>query len=236
MRMEERNTDSALRFVVVDDAGRTSGLWYIKTAKNSDDVFLWELSTAGQFKISLHNEPTIDPGTSSQPWRLAMTREYAEAQDRPREVLWQGRPAPFAHGTILGPGVHIPRAFLQEADQMLPSRFVTYNVPGHAMNDGVVFRLILADNDRDLNAALARYQPFARLRRSGSGWVGVGTLESTMSASVIEAYEATVAEAQAAAESQGQPAVGRVVGVFTPDETGIPLLADLSSDSSSADL
>jgi hypothetical protein len=52
-----------------------------------------------------------------------------------------------------------------------------------------------------------------------------------MSASAVEACEFIVAKAQASAEQQGQPAVGRIVGVFSPDETGIPVLADLSSNS-----
>jgi len=228
--MEERDPDSPLRFVVVDDSGRTSGAWYIKTAKNSDDVFLWERTTAGQFKISLHNDPTTDPETLSQPWRLAMTREYAEAQARPREVLWEGRQAPFTHGTVLAPGVLIPRAYLTKPHQEPAPRFVRYTLPASNGADVVVFRLLLADNDAALNAALAPYRPFARLRRSGGGWVGVGTVQMPMSASAVEACEFIVAKAQASAEQQGQPAVGRIVGVFSPDETGIPVLADLSSN------
>jgi hypothetical protein len=233
--VEERDPDSPLRFVVVDGSGRTSGAWYIKTAKNSDDLFLWERTTAGQFKVSLHNEPTADPETLSQPlsqpWRLAMTREYAEAHAWPREVLWEGRQAPFTHGTVLAPGVLIPRAYLKKPDQEPAPRFIRYTLPAPNGADVVVFRLLLADNDAALNAALAPYRPFARLRRSGGGWVGVGTIQMPMSAAAVDACEFIVAEAEANAKQQGQPAVGRIVGVFSPDETGIPVLADLSSNS-----
>lgn len=205
-------------------------MWYIKTSKNSDDVFIWESTTATQYKVSLHNGPTVVPGTTSRPWRLAMTREYADSQGRPREVLWQGIPAPFIQGAILGPGVSIPYTYLKTPAQEPAPRFVRYRLPTSNGTGSVVFRLVLAATDFELDAALDPYQSFARLRRSSGGWVGVGTVERTMTPSAMEACESMVVAAKASAAEQEQPTDGRIIGVFSPDGTGIPLLVDLASD------
>lgn len=104
-----------LRFTVVDPAtGARSATWRVWTGKNVDDVFLCESVTGGDWKVRHHNEWN---------WRIAMTRERAQADDVQRVVVVEWRDLPN-RGWSEGAGVLIPCAYLRRSDEPLPDSVV----------------------------------------------------------------------------------------------------------------
>lgn len=113
-----------LRFVVVDPrTGNRSATWRVWTGKNVDDVYLCESVIGGDWKVSHHNEWN---------WRIAMTKERAQADGTDRVVIVEWRDGPD-RGWSEGAGLLIPCAYLRRSQDLIaPSVVQLPSSPAHS--------------------------------------------------------------------------------------------------------
>ncbi|WP_040491615.1 hypothetical protein [Ilumatobacter nonamiensis] len=200
----------ACKFAVVDPrSGDRSSIWRIWTGKNADDVYLLELNTGKDWKVSLHNEPGRETGEPA--WRIAMTGEGAEGLGRERAVVDHWIPEAPEDGWIEGVGILIPFAYLRPPAEALSPSVLPVQVLSPALS-GYCVRLFL-------EAPGAKAMPFppglpiAVFERCGGGRLYVLATPTRLEPRQIDAFELMCERARAERADVLEYPTDRFVGV-----------------------
>jgi hypothetical protein len=205
-----------LRFAVVDPSTDSrSATWRAWTGKKVDDVYLCESVTGGDWKVSHHNE---------WQWRIAMTKERAQADGIERVVIveWRDRPE---RGWSEGAGVLIPRAYLRPSDESLPPPVV--QVPTSPAHSCVRVRLLFEESGA-VGVRFGPGFPIGVLNRLGGGRVYVLADPVSVSARTEREMAALCDEARAARSPDETYPTSRFVWVVRLGEQ--PVQVDLTVD------
>lgn len=150
-----------LRFAVRDPlTGHRSASWRVWTGKNVDDVYLCESVTGGDWKVSHHSEWN---------WRIAMTKERAQAEGTERAVIieWRDR---AERGWSEGAGLLIPSAYLRPSQDPLPPSVV--QIPPSPAHSCMRVRLLFEEPGA-VGVGFGSGFPVGLLNRLGGGRVYV---------------------------------------------------------------
>ena len=205
-----------LRFAVVDPlTDNRSATWRVWTGKKTDDVYLCESVTGGDWKVTHHNE---------WKWRIAMTKERAEADgvDRVVVVEWRDRQE---RGWSEGAGVLIPCAYLRPSQDPLPPSVV--RVPPSAAHSSVRVRLLFEEPGA-VGVRFGHGFPVGVLDRLGGGRVYVLADPVTLSGRTHREMAAACDEARAGRSPTQTYPTNRFVWVVRLGEQ--PVQVDLTVD------
>ena len=124
----------AVKFLAEDPStGNRSSVWRIWTAPKTDDVYICETKTGGLFKASLHNE--------WGKWRIAMTKEEADAQGVQRPVLSERPRSAPVEGWSEGTAILIPCADLRASSETIRSDVI--RIPTSPKHSAMTIRLLM---------------------------------------------------------------------------------------------
>lgn len=202
-----------LKFVVEDPAtGNRSSTWRIWTGKTTDDVFICETESGGEWKTSLHN----DWGT----WRVAMTAEAADRRGTARVVLSeQDRPVPDAAGWAEGTALLIPCSDLRPSPAVISNDVI--RVPTSPSHSGIGVRLLLQEPGSSTFTALDNAFGLGVLERPNGGTLYVVAQTTSLSRELMTSLAEIRSDVRTTA-----PEAGRYVGVLAGDDQRI--LVDLA--------
>lgn len=210
------------KFAVVDrSTGHRSSTWRASTAKNVDQIYLMEMETGRDWKVSLHNEPGRDTGKPA--WRIAMTSEGAREQGIERQVVDHWVPNEPEDGWIEGVGVLIPFSYLRAASQPLSPSVV--QVATVDVCSGYYVRSFLADAGA-VPMGFPPGFPVAVIDRCTGGRLYILAEPAVLAERQNEAFEALCEESRRDRSDDLDYATDRFVGVIRSKEQR--LLVDLS--------
>jgi hypothetical protein len=134
-----------LRFAVVADDGRRSSEWRVWTGskKPSDDVYVSPMSSAGRFKISLHQDGYCQRGLTDA------IRRHVREEDRAALDKWDQGPE-VAPGWRYGYGVLFAESELRHIDRPLSSSTIKIQAPPRDASLGVGILIGDASTDPEL--------------------------------------------------------------------------------------
>lgn len=207
---------SPLRFAVVDPTtGNRSATWRVWTGKKVDDVYLCESVTGGDWKVSHHNE---------WKWRIAMTKERAEAEgvDRVSVVEWRDQPE---RGWSEGAGLLIPCDYLRGSEETLKSSVV--QIPTSPGRSCMRIRLLFEEPGA-LGVRFGRGFPVGVLKRLGGRRVYVLADPISVSGRTHREFSTVCDEARAARSPDQTYPTNRFVWVVRLGDQ--PVQVDLSVD------
>ena len=154
-----------------------------------------------------------------------MTSERAAAAGGARVVIWEGEVPVAMDGVLFGPRVVVCRRYLRPPSCRPPSPTVATRSPVDA--EGVVFRVMLADDEEALDDVLAQYSVVGRIRRCEGGEAAVGVRQVKLESQSYDTLEYLIEEARRSNDMRDAPGDARIIGVVTMDDGGFPLHADL---------
>ena len=203
-----------LKFVVEDPAtGNRSSTWRIWTGKTTDDVYICETESGGEWKTSLHN----DWGK----WRVAMTSDAARTKAIPRVVLTeQERRAPGGDGWSEGVALLTPCSDLRPSSEPIPVAVI--RVPTTPSHSAIGVRLLLQEHGSTTYTRLDDGFGIGVLVRPNGGAVYVVAQPTSLKRELIESMATTRSDARSAS-----PSGTRFVGVIVADEEQ-QILVDLA--------
>ncbi len=205
-----------LRFAVVDPAtGNRSATWRVWTGKKVDDVYLCESVTGRDWKVSHHND---------WQWRIAMTKERADADGIGRAVIVEWRDWP-EHGWSEGAGLLIPGAYLRPSNEPFPKAVV--QVPTSPIHTCVRVRLLFEEPGA-VGVRFGPGFPIGVLNRLGGGRVYVLAAPVSVSSRTEHEMAAVCDEARAERSPDKTYPTSRFVWVIRLGNQ--PVQVDLSVD------
>lgn len=153
-----------VKFVVVDTYAATrSSTWRVWTGKRSDDVFLLEVVSGSEWKLSHH----IAWGR----WRLARTKEAAARAGEERQVIGEWPRAEPQDQWSEGVSVLVRCADLRTAES--PVEETVVQVPTSPSHSAVAVRLFFEEPGGSAEMELPQAFPVGVLLRSNGGSVYV---------------------------------------------------------------
>ncbi len=205
-----------LRFAVVDaTTGNRSAIWRVWTGKKVDDVYLCESVTGGDWKVSHHN---------GWKWRIAMTKERADADGVDRVLVFEWRDQP-ERGWSEGAGVLIPCAYLRGSEESLKPSVV--QIPTSPEHSCIRIRLLFEEPGA-VGVSFGRGFPVGVLKRFGGGRVYVLADPISVSGRTHREFSRLCDEARAARSPDQTYPTNRFVGVVRFRDQ--PVQVDLSVD------
>lgn len=154
-----------MRWCLIDNDKRSSSIWSLFKAKNSDDFYLVAKGTEGLMKVSYHESGEINIGLTSE------VVKKLGIPNASRFLLRAHKIPPFAKGWTLVTEIWIPRNELR-----IPTKAVspkTLQISSHPTSNAKVVQIYFRESSDSPNLRLPNHQLIGVIERldGGSVWV-----------------------------------------------------------------